>query len=84
MLLTGTHRLVDVQVPQVAANLNFAYSGSNAASLIHFYQTKYLRTVWCAVTTETEARSIIFLYTKKKIKAAVFMREGDTLDYRIF
>jgi len=33
----GTHRLVDVQVPLVVANLIFTYSGRDVASLILSY-----------------------------------------------
>jgi len=45
MHLIGTHRLVDVQVPQVITNLIFTYSGRDVASPIPSYQTKHLSAV---------------------------------------
>jgi len=52
MHLTGTHRLVDVQVPHVVMNLTFSFSGKDFASLIPSYQTKHLKAVWQAVIRE--------------------------------
>jgi len=45
MHLIVTHRLVDVQVPQVVMNPIFTYSGRDIASSILSYQTKHLRAV---------------------------------------
>ena len=43
MHLTGTHRLMDVQVYQVALNLIFAYTGRDIASLVPTFQPLSLR-----------------------------------------
>ena len=45
MLLLGTHRLVDVQIPQVLMNPIFAYS-EDVDSESPSYQTQSLRAVW--------------------------------------
>jgi len=39
LINTETHRLVDIQVPQVVTNLVFAYSGRDVASPVPSYQT---------------------------------------------
>ena len=59
MHLIRTHRLVDVQVPQVVMNLIFSYSGRDVTSPIPSYQTKHLRAVWQAVIREDLDKKIV-------------------------
>ena len=59
MHLIETHRLVDVQVPQMVKNPSLAYSGRNIASPISSYQTKCLRAVWQAVIREDRDKKLL-------------------------
>ena len=59
MHLFGTHRSVDVQVPQVVMNLIITYSGRDTASPVLSYQTKCLRAVWQAVIKEDWGKKIV-------------------------